>query len=391
MNDKTKDARNAGKPAASEGHCDPRFARVRDAFEAILAGGEDVGSSVSVTLNGATVVDLWGGYADAARTQPWERDTIVNMMSVAKGASAVCAHILVDRGLLDLDTPVAAYWPEFAQAGKKDLPVRFVLDHRAGLPVIKAPLPPGAIYDWNAMTSALAAQAPLWEPGAKAGYHILTQGYIIGELVRRISGRTLGTYFRDEVAEPLGLDYHIGLPAEHHARCAEFIAARKGTILDQDALDPDSLLARAWAQVPLDIDFNSNSWRESEIPSGNGHGNARAVARLYGALACGGELDGVTLMRRDSLERAIAEQHSLTEIVLGRTYHQALGFVRNSPPIVPMGPNPRAFGHHGVGGSVGFADPDARIGFAYATNTMHARLDIGPRAGSLIEATFDSL
>ncbi len=391
MTDETRDTRGGAEPASVEGYCEPRFAKVKEAYEAILASGEDVGSSVSVTLNGDAVVDLWGGHADAARTRPWERDTIVNMMSVAKGASAVCAHILADRGLLDLDAPVAEYWPEFAQAGKERLPVRYVLDHRAGLPVIEAPLPPGSIYDWDAMASALAAQAPLWEPGTKSGYHILTQGYIIGELVRRITGRTLGSYFRDEVAEPLGLDYHIGLPPEHHARCAEFIPARKGTILDREALDPDSLLARAWAQVPPDIDFNSDSWRTSEIPSGNGHGNARAVARLYGALACGGELDGVTLMRRDSLERAVAEQHSETEVVLGRVYHQALGFVRNSPPIVPLGPNPRAFGHHGVGGSVGFADPDARIGFAYATNTMHARLDIGPRAGSLIEATFDSL
>ena len=206
------------------GHCAAGFERVRDAFAENFARGGEVGATVAATVDGRLVVDLWAGHADAARTRPWTRDTIVDIASSTKGLTTICAHRLVDVGLLDLEAPVARYWPEFAQAGKATIPVHFLLSHRAGLPAIDEPLPTEALYDWNRMTGALAAQKPWWEPGTQHGYHIFTFGYLVGEVVRQITGKTLGTYFREEVAEPLGIDCHIGLAAEHDGRVAEFIA-----------------------------------------------------------------------------------------------------------------------------------------------------------------------
>lgn len=372
------------------GFCRPEFARVLQAFGENFEKGEEVGASVAVTHNGQTVVDLWGGYRDSRRTVPWERDTIVNTMSITKAMSATCLHVLADRRLIDLDAPVATYWPEFAQAGKQDLPVRYVLDHRAGLPVIDAPLPRGAIFDWEAMTSALAAQRPLWEPGTASGYHIRTQGFLIGEIVRRVTGVTLGQFFRREIAEPFGIDFQVGLPSEDFGRCAEFIPAVAGTILNLASMDPESLLFRASKQLPAPLDYNTKEWRSSELPSSNGHGNARAIARFYTLLVQGGILDGKRLLSEASVDRALSEQHAFTERVMGRVYHQTLGFVLNSPPIVPMGPNDRAFGHHGVGGSLGMADREAGVAFGYAMNRMHALLENGPRAGRLVAAVFAS-
>ena len=197
--------------------------RVRDAFAANFENGEEVGASFAVTVNGESVVDLWAGHADAGLTRPWERDTVVHMWSASKAVTAICAHMLVDRGLLDVDAPVARYWPEFAQAGKENIPVRYLLSHQAGLSVIEEPLPAEAFYDWDRMTSALAAQKPLWEPGTRQGYQAMTFGFLVGEVVRRIAGKSLGTFVREEIAGPLGADFHIGLPEEHYARAAEII------------------------------------------------------------------------------------------------------------------------------------------------------------------------
>ena len=269
-----------------DGDCDPRFAAVEVTFAENFRQDE-VGAMLAVTLAGRPVVDLWGGYADRRRTRPWRRDTLVCMMSVAKGVTALVAHMLVDRGALDLATPVARYWPEFAAAGKDTLPVRYLLDHRAGLPLIDEPLAPDAVYDWSAMTAALAAAAPLWPPGTVRAYHSVTMGFLVGEVVRRVSGKSLGSLFQDEVATPLALDYHIGLPEAHHGRCAEFFGETAGTLFD--ASDPASLKARAMAQVPARI-LNEPRFRTSEIPSINGHGTVRAIARLYGALGPGRRL-----------------------------------------------------------------------------------------------------
>lgn len=377
--------------APISGHCDPRFARVAEAFRENFRTEGEIGASVSIWVDGAPVVDLWGGYADADSTRPWQADTIVNLMSVTKALTATCVHMLVARGRIGLDDPVAGCWPEFAAAGKEGLKLRHILDHRAGLPIIEPALPRGSIYDWAAMTAGLAAMTPLWEPGTVAAYHIRTQGFLLGEVVRRLTGKSVGTYFRDEVARPLGLDLHIGLPPQLDARCADFVPTRQGTIFDTATQSRDSLLYRAGLELPEKVDYNGPLWRRSEIPGGNGHGNARSVARFYAMLVNGGTLDGVTLLPAEAVAAATAEQHNQLEQVMGRQYHQALGFIRNSPPIVWMGPNAGAFGHHGVGGSIGMADPAAGLSFSYVMNRMHARLDNGPRAGRLIKALYDCL
>jgi CubicO group peptidase (beta-lactamase class C family) len=376
------------------GTCDTRFAAVRGAFAENFARRGEVGAAVAVTLEGRPVVDLWGGAADAARTRTWGRDTIVHVFSTTKGLTALCAHVLADRKLLDLDAPVADHWPEFAAAGKAMITVRHVLSHRAGLPAIRTPLPPEAIFDWSTMTAALAAETPWWEPGTRHGYHLVTYGWLVGEVVRRVSGKSLGAFFRDEVATPLGLDCHIGLAAAHEARTAETIAG--GPPGSDDPLlralaDPGSLFLRALSNPPWTPEsVNTRAWRAAEIPAVNAHTNARAVARLYGALASGGALGGVRLLGRETL-RAVEEQCSGPDVVTGLPGRLALGFGLGASRMAAR-PNPRAFGHPGAGGSVGFADPDAGLGFGYTPNQMGAGFDLrDPRTVALIDAVYASL
>ncbi|WP_434106099.1 serine hydrolase domain-containing protein [Paraburkholderia caffeinilytica] len=371
------------------GFVDPHFAAVAEAFAANFAAGEEVGAAVAVTVEGRPVVDLWGGYTNATFDHPWQEDTIVNMMSVAKGVAALCIHMLADRHLLDVAAPVATYWPEFAAAGKEALPLRFVLDHRAGLPYLTGKLPRGSAYEAHAIADALARQAPVAPPGTDPQYHVMTQGYILGEIVRRVSGKTLGSFLREEIAVPLGLDYAIGLSETDQLRCANFLLASDNRLLAAIRA-PDTPESIFWAQLSATEDFNSHAWRSAEIPSANGHGNPRAIARLYGALACGGEVDGVRLIGDDALARMTAEQHHLPERLVGRHYHQALGVVLNSPPVSYMGPNPLSFGHQGAGGAHGFADPGVKLGFSYAPNQFKSNPAI-PTRHRLIDATFAAL
>jgi CubicO group peptidase (beta-lactamase class C family) len=377
------------------GSVDPKFQGVLDAFVQNYRSEDEVGSAVSIVMDGRTVVDIWGGWKDGARQREWQHDTLVCMMSVSKGIMGLAFSLLVDRGLVHINEPVATYWPEFAANGKQALPVRFILDHRAGLPFVADPLWPGAIYDHEATCKALAAQAPLWEPGSVAAYHIHTQGYLIGEIVRRVTGKTIGRFLRDEVAGPLSADFMIGgLSAHDQARCAEVMPNMEARLFAAKETETQTLRSKVFVQNPAEpwpVTLNSSAWRESEIASGNGHGNARAVARIYGAFARGGELNGVRLTRPPSIEAMITEQHNMTELMQERPYHQALGVLLNTPEAVYMGPNPRAFGHHGIGGSIGFADPDRRIGFSYAANRMHAVGTNGPRAARLIDALYGAL
>lgn len=377
-----------------QGECQPRFKSVRDVFEASFSKGE-VGAGVSVYLDGEPVVDLWGGHADAASERPWERDTIVNTYSTTKGMTAICAHRLVERRALDLDAPVAGYWPEFAQGGKADLPVRYLLSHQAGLPAIRRTLPTEARFDWDALTSALAEQEPWWKPGTKHGYHAFTFGHLVGEVVRRIDGRTLGTYFREEVAEPLGADFRIGFGPEHDARCADMIPAPEGPQASEFRRrmeQSDSVMARAFSNPPrLTADVNSREWRAAEIPAANGHGTARALARIYGALAQGGDLDGVHVLSAEAIERANTEQaRGIDEVLAPLETRFGLGFFMTQPAI-PFGPNPRAFGHPGAGGSLGFADPDAGLGFGYVMNQMQNAIVGSSHGAALIQAVYESL
>jgi len=376
------------------GACDEAFRPILEAFKQNYLKEDEVGSSVSVVVDGRTVVDIWGGFRDGARTRPWDRATTVCMMSVAKGMTGIAFNMLVDRGLVDIDEPVATYWPEFAQNGKAGIKVRWILDHRAAIPVLTTnKLWPGAMFDREAYVKALEVQEPLWEPGVKAAYHVHNQGYLLGEIMRRVTGMTIGPFLRAEVTGPLGAEYYIGdMSAEEQSHVAEVMPNMGARLFAaKDAEAPETLRSLAFRQNPDEPWYdtlNSPVWRSAEIASGNGHGNARGVARIYAAMARGGELDGVRLMSPDSVEKMIVEQHHQIEQLQDRPYHQALGVLLNTPEAVYMGPNPRAFGHHGIGGSIGFADPDARIGFSYACNKMHAVGDNGPRARRLIDALY---
>lgn len=351
------------------GHCDDRFSAVRDAFAKNFEDGLEVGASFAATIDGETIVDIWGGWADGEQTRPWERDTIVNVYSTTKVMAALCMHMLVDRGLLDLDAPVADYWPEFAQAGKENLPVRYLLSHQSGLSGIVEPLTIEEFYDWDYTVGLLAAQEPLWEPGTRSGYHSITFGHLLGEPLRRITGKTMGTFFREEVAEPLGADFHIGFGEEHDSRVGRLIPPEVPRPENPD-IDPNSKLAKAM-QNPGLVAENSwdRAWRAAEIPAANGHGNARSVARVASALACGGELDGVRLLGIETIEKAIEEQCYGKDIVLLQPIRWGLGWGLTSKEM-PIGPNPRTFFWGGWGGSAVVMDLDAKMSFAYVMNKM---------------------
>ena len=381
-----------------EGTCDPEFSRVKDAFAENFELRGEVGAAAAVTLDGKSVVDLWAGHADKAKTRPWTRDQLVNVYSTTKGVTAICAHRLADQGKLDLDAPVAKYWAEFAQAGKEKIPVNFLLSHRAGLPAVRKTLDEDALFDWNKMTTALAEQEPWWVPGTRHGYHAVTFGYLVGEVIRRITGKSPGEYFRDELAGPLDLDFHIGLNAKHDARVANLIpspppAPGEPNIFAEIMKDPESVTAKAFMNPPVLSKpglVNSREWRGAEIPAANGHGTARSLARLYGALACGGELDGVKVMSPNQIARCSLEQASGPDTCLFISTRFSLGFMM-SQPGASLGPNPKSFGHPGAGGSLGYADPEAKIGFGYTMNKMQASLLIDPRATALIDAVYASL
>ena len=374
-----------------EGECAPRFVAVREAFAANFAAGREVGASFAASVDGQLVVDLWGGWADAARTRPWERDTILNVWSVTKAMTALCAHVLVDRGLLDVKAPVAEYWPEFAEAGKQAISVRNLLAHQAGLAAIRAPLAPDAFYDWSCMTTTLAAESPWWEPGTASGYHALTFGFLVGEVVRRIAGRSLGTFLREEVTQPLGADFHIGLPERDDARVAEMIpptAAEAAAAGPQAQVDPESMLGKLMRNPLVTPPMaNQPAWRRAEVPAANGHGNARSVVRVMSALACGGTVDGQRVLGAETIGRAIEPQWSGRDLVLNIPMRWALGFMRSSS-VLSLGPNPRAFGHGGWGGSLGIADPDGRVAWAYVMNKMSPGTTGDSRTAAMLAALY---
>ena len=381
------------------GRCASRFERVREVFREGFESGAEVGASLCVTVEGETVVDLWGGYVDSERSREWERDTLANVYSTTKGITAIAAHQLVDEGKLDLDSPVAEYWPEFAAAGKESLPVRHLLCHRAGLPAVRKRLPSGALYDWSVMTAALAEQEPWWEPGTAHGYHALTYGWLVGEVIRRITGKSVGAIVREAIAEPLGVEFHIGCGPELDTRIAPLIEgpihAREGEasfdLVGEIAKNPDGLLAKAFANPPVIGAANKREWRAAEIPAANGHTNAHSLARIYSALALGGEFDGVRLLSAEQIERARTEHSSGKDAVLPMTTRLGLGFFLPTEEE-PLGPNPKVFGHGGAGGSYSQADPENRMSFGYVMNLMHQGLWlVDPRPRALLAAVYESL
>jgi CubicO group peptidase (beta-lactamase class C family) len=358
-----------------QGSYDELFAAVPLVLAKLLDDG-DVGGSVAVLVDGEPVVDVWGGFADADRTVPWQRDTIANVFSVTKTMTALCALILADRGQLDLDAPVVRYWPEFAAAGKDDVLVRHLLSHTAGLADWVGPVE--ELYDWPAATARLAAQAPQGEPGTAAGYHSLTQGFLVGEVVRRISGRSVGDFFAAEVAGPLGADFHIGLSAEDDYRVALAIPPPSQ---DEDYAAAAAGDAAPTAGTPVRVrDGNSVAWRRAQIPAASGFGNARSVAQVQSVLACGGAVRGVRLLSQAGSERAREEQFRGVDQVLGIPVRWALGYALFGG----------TFGWGGWGGSVVMVQPSSRMAVAYVTNQMREPAD-DTRGLEIVTAVYDGL
>jgi CubicO group peptidase (beta-lactamase class C family) len=344
-----------------------KFAGVRAAFEGNLASGADLGACFTATVEGETVVDLWGGWADEARTRPWEKDTIVNVYSTTKTMTALTALLIADRGELDFDAPVAKYWPEFAANDKSQVKVSHLMSHSAGLSGWKEKVTLEDVYDWDKVTALLAAQAPYWEPGTASGYHAITQGFLVGEVVRRITGKSLGTVFREEIAEPLGADFHIGLPASEDHRVADLIPPPPGTGIGDG--EQSELNRNMSSNPPINpLDTRTRAWKAAEIPAGGGHGNARSIAEIHVLLANGGVAKGKRILSEAGCRKALEQQIEGMDLILGVPSRFGMGFGLPSA-MVPL-PNPNTIFWGGYGGSLVIIDMDARTTFGYAMNKM---------------------
>jgi CubicO group peptidase (beta-lactamase class C family) len=384
--------------AEVQGEAARGFEAVRDAFSANFERHGEVGAAFSLYLKGRKVVDLWGGLADQDTGRPWAEDTLQLVFSTTKGATAACAHLLAQRCELDIDAPVSQYWPEFKAEGKEQLPVRWLLSHRAGLPVIDRTLSPEEALAWDPVVEALAAQRPVWEPGTGHGYHALTYGWLVGEVVRRISGRSLGRFFAEEMAAPLGLEFWIGLPEEQEPRVSrliEFAGLGQASAeidlsnlpeeireLAAAFLDPNSMSNRALNVTSPPLDSNSRGVHAAEIPAANGICTARSLARFYAGLI--GEVDGVRILSPETVAAATVEQSAGKDRVLFVPTRFGLGYFLPSS-FSPMA-GPASFGHAGAGGSLGFADPETGVAFGYVMNKMQQNLAADPRTLTLIEA-----
>lgn len=353
----------------SQGFTTDRFAPARTAFENNFANGQELGASFCATRDGAVVADLWGGFADEAKTRPWQRDTLVNVYSTTKTMTALTALLLADRGELDFAARVSKYWPEFAANGKADVTVAHLMSHSAGLSGWKEPLRREDLYDWDKATSLLAAQAPYWAPGTAPGYHAITQGYLVGEVIRRIAGQSVGTVFRTQIAEPLGADFHIGLPASEDGRVADLVPPPAGTGIGTGTKDP--LVLNMANNPPIDpMDTRTRAWRGAEIPAAGGTGNARAVAEIHVLLANGGAAKGKQILSEAGCRRALELQIEGTDLILGIPVRYGLGFGL-AGGMVPF-PNPNTVFWGGYGGSIAVIDMDARATYSYAMNKMAA-------------------
>jgi CubicO group peptidase (beta-lactamase class C family) len=348
-------------PTPLGGTCSARFEPLRELFTSKLESGEDLGASVALNIDGEMVVDLWGGRADEARTAPWTEHTITNVFSTTKAMTALAALVLVDRGQLDLDATVASYWPEFAANGKAGIKVRHLLVHTSGVSGWEQPITLEDLYDWDKSTALLAAQAPWWEPGTASGYHALNYGHLIGEVIRRITGQRLGEFFAAHVAGPLGADFHIGLaPSEFH-RVANVVPAPSPS--DAPQLDPNSVAFKTWTNPAMSPETTwTEGWRRADIGAANGHGNARSLARLQSAVACGGVVDGVRLLSPQMIDRIFEVPFTGIDLVTGTPARWGLGYGLLSGGRLAFG--------GGTGGSAVIIDADRRMTFAYVMNKM---------------------
>ncbi len=380
------------------GYCDERFAEVRAEFERNFAERGEIGASVALLVDGQPLVDLWAGTVDRDGT-PWSEDTMTVVFSCTKGATALCAHLLADRGELDLDAPVAEYWPEFATNGKEKATVEMMLNHSVGVPAFRDRLPDGACADWDLMVERLAAEEPWWEPGTRNGYHMMSFGWTVGELVRRVSGRSLGTYLAEEIAGPLGADFFIGIRPEHEDRVASIIPAKPQrddmTEFTKVVVDEPTSLQRMALMNNGGFDPNNPVYRRAEIGGGGGVANARGLASMYRPLAIGGgDLFSARAVARMG-EVSVATKRDATLLLPTRF---ALGFMKSMDNRrVPFGDrdsvilSSQAFGHVGAGGSIGFADPARGLSFGYAMTMMGPGILLNPRGQALVDATYRAL
>ena len=385
------------------GHYAPEFEGVALEFAENLATRGEVGASVCIRIGGETKVDLWGGMASLRQQQPWQRDTVCIVWSCTKAATALCAHILVSRGLLDLDAPVIEYWPEFGQQGKQRATVRMLLDHTVGLPALRTPLRAHGCRDFDYMTEQLAAAAPFWEPGSRVSYHMINFGWTVGEIVRRVSGKSLGTFFRTEVAEPLDLDFVIGMPQSMRSRwCKSIPYTPTGKEQRTDFLDA---LGDTTSIAHLSV-FNTGGFRANdpadlaaEIGGAGGVSNARGLCGMYVPLALDGSYGGVRLVDQATLDRMseISSGTQLDATLLIPTRY-TLGFTKstdnrrrrqggNDSAVIGA----QAFGHVGAGGNIGFADPECQLAFGYVMNRMGLSILLNERGQSLVDATYRAL
>ncbi|WP_208028226.1 serine hydrolase domain-containing protein [Rhabdothermincola sediminis] len=390
-----------------EGEVAPGFEAVRAAFEQNFSEGLEIGAAFSAYHRGEKVVDLWGGTADVETGAPWREDTIILVFSTTKGATAMCANKLAQEGRLDVEAPVATYWPEFAKNGKDDITVAHLLSHQAGLAWVDGDMTAEEALSWEPVIEALENQHPAWVPGSQHGYHATTYGWLVGEVVRRIAGRSVGTYFREEIAEPLGADFWIGLPESEEHRVARLqsmipasisvdmlanpgddpVAQMIATFLGPDTPLGKALFAPGGALTDQDV-WNSRAMRAAEVPAANGVTDARSVARLYAA--CIGEVDGVRILTEEQVKRATEQRTTGPNTVLMDMDIQfGLGFMLHSSMVALGGP--RSFGHFGAGGSMGWADPDAELAFGYVMNRMDMGLAGDPRSFRLVTACYDAI
>lgn len=376
--------------AEVHGRCDDRFAGVREALAQQLDGGEELGASIAVDLDGESVVDLWGGHRDEARTQPWSEHTIVNVWSTTKCVLALAALLLVERGELDLYAPVGDYWPEFSAKGKKDVQVRHLLSHTSGVSGWEKPFSIRDMYDWSSATERLAQQRPWWEPGTASGYHAATQGNLVGEVVRRITGVTLRRFVADQIAGPLQADFQIGARESEVSRIAPVVPPPPPDV-DPRTLDADSVAVRTSTGPVMSAKAaNSPEWRAADLGALNGHSNARGVMNVLRVLSLGGTAGGVQLLSPKTVELVLDEQSDGVDLVLGERFRFGMGFCLGSP-AVPYIPEGRTFFWGGWGGSLAVVDLDRRLTITYMMNRMTSGVIGSGRAETYVRAAYDAL
>jgi len=370
-----------------EGVCDPSFSSVKDEFYENFASRNEIGSSVCIYQDGEKVVDLWGGYRDEGGTQPWTEDTITLMSSIAKSMSALCVHMLVDRGLVSLDSPVSNYWPEFGQVGKEKILIRQTISHQCGV-IFCDSAKPGDFFNYPAQIAAIELQEPAWAPGTQGGYNSINFGFIHCEIVKRVTGKTVDQFIREEITGPLEAEYNIRLTGKELALVAPMHHNPENKFWEMGEKE-GTKLNRAWHSRPRNIDItNAHENRVGLNPSSGGHGNARGIARVYAMLANNGELDGVRLLKPETVEALSAVQWEGDCAMTGHPRRFGLGFLHNCPPNMPMGPNMKAFGHAGSGGALGFCDRENNHSFGFCTNIQPEGQSPGMRCCSLVNAAF---